>query len=101
MAEPHDAPAGGHLGLDPRFGPRRIADGVEGVEGPPGGAAVQRAGQRAERGTDDVGEIGTRRGDDPRRERRRVEAVVDREDEVLLERPGCPAVGASPVTIRR
>ena len=75
-----------NLALDPRFGPRWVADGIEGVEGASGRTAVQRTGQRAESGADDVGEISTGRSDHPRRERRRVEAVIDGEDEVLLER---------------
>ena len=48
VAEAHDPPAGGELGLDPRLGPVRVADGVERVERPARRAAVQRPGQRAE-----------------------------------------------------
>ena len=88
VAEAHDPPAGGDLGLDPGLGVGRVADGVEGVEGPARGAAVQRAGERAEGGADDVGHVGAGRRDDAGRERRGVEAVVDREDEVVLEGAG-------------
>ena len=87
MAEPHDPAPGGELGLDPRLGSRRITDRVDGVEGPARRATVERPGQRTERGADHVGEIGARRRDDAGGEGRGVEAVVDREDHVLLDGP--------------
>ena len=77
MAEAHDPPPCGHLRLHPGLGARRVADGVEGVEGPTRRAAVQRPGERTEGGTDDVGQVGSRRGDDAGGERRGVEAVID------------------------
>ena len=88
VAEAHDPPPGGDLGLDPGLRALGIADGVERVEGPARRAAVQRPGQRAEGGPDDVGEVGPGRRHDAGRERRCVEAVVDRQDEVLLQGPG-------------
>ena len=87
VAEAHDPAAGGDLALHPRRRARRVTDGVEGIEGPARRTAVERAGEGAEGGTDHVGHVGAGRGDDTCGERRRVEAVVDRQDEVLLERP--------------
>ena len=49
-------------------------------------AAVQRTRERADRADDRGAEVGAGRRDDARGERRRVEAVVDRGDEVLLDR---------------
>ncbi len=49
-------------------------------------AAVQRSRQRADRADDRGAEIGTGRRDHARGERRRVEAVVDGGDQVLLDR---------------
>src|SRR5262249_43400167 len=43
VAHPHDAAAGGGLGLEPGLGARGLADRVEHVEHRPGRAAVQRA----------------------------------------------------------
>ena len=101
MAEAHDPPPGGELRLDPRLGARRIADRVERVERPARRAAVQRPGERAEGGADDVGEVGAGGRHDPGGERRSVEAVVDGEDQVLLDGSGGGVVGRSPVTIWR
>ena len=51
-------------------------------------AAVERAGQCTDGGHHCGPEVGPGRRDDPRGERRSVEAVVEREDQVLLERAG-------------
>ena len=65
-----------------------VADLVEQGEGTARRAAVQRTAQRADGGDDARTEIGAGRGDHARGERRGVEAVVDRRDEVLLDGPG-------------
>ena len=62
------------------------ADLVEHLQRAARRAAVQRTRQRADRADDRGAEVGTGRRDDARRERRRVEAVVDRRDQVLLDR---------------
>ena len=87
VTEAHDPAPGGELGLDPGLGPVGIADRVDGVERPARRATVERPGQRTERGADDVGEVGAGRRDDAGGEGGGVEAVVDREDHVLLDRP--------------
>ena len=56
-------------------------------------AAVQRPGQRADAADHRGAEVGAGRGDDPGGERRRVEAVVDRGDLVLLDGAGDVGVG--------
>ena len=88
VAEAHDPVAPLDRVADPGTGPLRCADGVEEVEGPAGCAAVQRAGQGAQ-GTDHRSpHVGAGGGDDPRREGRGVEPVVDGEHQVLLHGPG-------------
>ena len=71
VAEPHDPAAGGDLGPHPRGGTVRRADRVERVERPTGRAAVQRAGERTERGAHAVGQVGAGRRHDAGGERRR------------------------------
>ena len=95
MTEPHDATTGGDLTANPVRRPVRRHDRVEGFECTTRSTTVERAGERTERRADHVDDVGTRRGDDTAGEGRRVEAVVDREDEVLLERPRVHRVGRS------
>ena len=56
-------------------------------------AAVQRSLQRADRAGDGAEHVGERRGDDPRRERRRVHRVVGVERERGVERVGVLGIG--------
>ena len=88
VPEPHDAIAGTDRVAHPRFGAVGRADGVEGVEGAARRATVQRARQRAERSHHRGADVGAGRRHHARRERRRVEAVVDAEDQVLLDGTG-------------
>ena len=72
---------------DPGLGPVGGADGVEHVEGPAGRTAVERPRQRADGPDDGRGQVGPGRRDDPGGEGRGVEAVVDGQDQVLLDGP--------------
>ena len=93
VAEPHDAVAAGHRVADPGLGAVGRADGVEGVERAARRAAVQRTRERAQRGDDRGADVGAGRRHDACGERRRVEAVVDAEDLVLLDGAGPARVG--------
>ena len=77
------------------FGAVGRADGVDGVEGPARGPAVQRPRQRPDGADHGGGGVGPRRGDDPGGEGGGVEAVVDGQDQVLLQGPGQGRVGPS------
>ena len=92
VAEAHDALAALDGPADVGLGPVGRADGVEHVERPAGGPAVQRARQRPDGGHDRRCEVRTRRRHHARRERRCVEPVIDGEDHVLLDRPGVDRV---------
>jgi hypothetical protein len=69
------------------------ADGLEHVEGPAGRPAVQRARQRTDATDHGGSQVGAGGGDDPRRERGGVEAVVDGGHLVLLDGPGQVGIG--------
>ena len=73
---------------DVGLGPVGRADGVEHVERPARRPAVQRPRQRADGGDDGGAEVGAGRRHDAGGEGRRVEAVVDGQDHVLLDGPG-------------
>lgn len=88
MSHSHDAPTRGQLGLDPSFRARRVADRVEHVEHGARCAAVQRSLQRAERRNDRGHEIGARRSDDARCERRCIQAVIADVDRLRAHRKG-------------
>ncbi len=87
VAEAHDPAASPDRVADPGLGPVRAPDVVEHLEHAGGRAAVQRTGQGSH-GPDDRGaEIRARGRDHPRGKRRGVEAVIDRGDQVPLQRP--------------
>ncbi len=73
---------------DVGLGAVRRADGVEHVEGAARGPAVQRSRQGADGRHDGGTEVGPGRRHDAGGEGRRVEAVVDGQDHVLLDGPG-------------
>jgi len=91
--------------FDSLDGPVRIA-GVSGVahrghllehgQDVRGRPAVQRARERADGGGERRSAVGTRRGDDPGRERRRVEPVLGRADPVRVDRLDMARVGLAP-----
>ena len=87
VAEAHDPLARRELAAHPAVDPVRRADLVERGQSAVGCAAVQRAGERAERGDDGGRQVGAGGGDDAGGERRGVEAVVDGGDEVALDGP--------------
>ena len=93
MAEAHDPPAPLDHVTDVGVGVLGPADGIEHVQGPTGRAAVERAGEGADCADHRCAQVGAGRGDDPGGEGRRVEPVVDRRDEVLLEGPGLGRIG--------
>ena len=88
MAEAHDPLAPPDELADPRLGPFGRADLVELVDHLGRGAAVERALQGADRAADRGGEVRAGRRDDPRGERRGVQAVLGADDEVGVEGPG-------------
>ncbi len=88
VAEAHDALAALDGGADVGVGALGCADGVQHVEGAAGGPAVEWSRQRADGGDDGGAEVRPGGRDDACREGRRVEAVVDGEDHVLLNGPG-------------
>ncbi len=75
-------------GADHRVDALGGADLVDQVQRPARRTAVQRAAQRTDRRDHAGADVGTGRGDDPRRERRGVEAVVDRRDRGTARPPG-------------
>jgi hypothetical protein len=87
VAETHDPLAAGDGVAHPGGGVGGRADGVERVERPAGRPAVQRPRQRAEGGDHGRAQVGAGRRDRPGHERGGVEAVVDAEDQVLLDGP--------------
>jgi len=101
MAESHDPVTAIDRGSQPRFGVVGRADVVEHGQGPAGGAAMEGPRQRADGPAHGGGEIRAGGGDDARRERRRIEAVIDGQDLVLLDARAWRAVGSDPVTIHR
>ena len=92
VTETHDPAAGNHFAADPV--PRSIggADRIEGVECAARGSTVQRAGQGTDRCAHDVGHVGAGRRDHSSGERRRIETMIDRQDQVLLQGSGVSGV---------
>ena len=86
MAEAHDPLAAAERVGDPLLRVARLGDRVEHRQHARGRAAVQRARERADRRRERGAGVGSGRGDDPRREGRRVETVLGGADPVRVDR---------------
>ncbi len=96
VAESHDPFAAFYGGADEPFCPLGRTDLVEHVEDSAGRPPVQGTRQRTDGSDHGGGQVGAGRGDDPAGEGRGIEAVVDGQDHVLLQRPSlcCARHGA-------
>ena len=99
MAEAHQPLAAVERVADPRLGVLGRADLAQLVDDLGRCAAVEWTLHRAERTGHRRRDVRAGRRDDPRRERRRVEAVVGPDDEVGIERARRALVGGHPVQL--
>ena len=93
VAEAHQALALVERLLDPLLGVAGPLDLVDHLQHARGRAAVQRPRQRADGGAQRGGHVGAGRGDDARRERRGVHAVLGGRDPVGVDRLDVVGVG--------